>query len=85
MFTDENSRENVIIFGAAINSSLHLDDNGKDISILVEWLTQGLDDTTLTAEALYPFNFTQSGKWFVLSLHCNGNYNLLFVNTTKIY
>ena len=62
MFTDENSGENVIIFGAAINSSLHLDNNGKDISILAEGLTQGLDDATLTAEALYPFNFTQSGK-----------------------
>ena len=31
--------------------------------------TQGLDDTSLTAEAKYSINFTQSGKRFVLSLH----------------
>ena len=29
--------------------------------------TQGLDGTTFKAEALYPINFTQSGKRFVLS------------------
>ena len=27
--------------------------------------TQGLDDTTLTAEAMYPINFTQPNKRFV--------------------
>ena len=48
-------------------------------------LTRGLDDTTLTAETKYPFNFTQSGKRFVLSLHCNGSNSFLFVNATKIY
>ena len=35
--------------------------------------TQGLDDMTLTAEAKYPINSTQSGKRFVLSLHRNGS------------
>ena len=44
-----------------------------------------LHDTTLTAEAKYPNNFTQSGKRFVLSLHYNGSNNFLFVNATKIY
>ena len=34
----------------------------KDILILVERPTQGLDGTTFTAEAKYPINFTQSGK-----------------------
>ena len=48
-------------------------------------LTRGLDDTTLTAETKYPINFTQSGKRFVLSLHCNGSNSFLFVNATKIY
>ena len=32
---------------------------------------QGLDDTTLTGEAKYPINFTQSRKRFILSLHYN--------------
>ena len=39
----------------------------------------------LAAEAKYPINFTQSGKRFVLSLHCNGSNSFLFVNATKIY
>ena len=44
---------------------------GKDILILGEGPAEGLDDTTLTAEAKYPINFTQSGKRFVLSLRYN--------------
>ena len=52
-----------------MSSSVYFDNNGKDILILVEGPTQGLDDTTLTAEAIYPVNFTQSGKRFVLNLH----------------
>ena len=37
---------------------LHIDNQGKDILILGEGPTQGLDETTLTAEAIYPINFT---------------------------
>ena len=37
-----------------MSSSVHVDNKGKDISILGEGPTQGLDDTTLTAEAKYP-------------------------------
>ena len=48
-----------IIFLADMSSSVHVDKNGKDVSILGEGPTQGLDDTTLTAEAKYPINFTQ--------------------------
>ena len=54
--------KNVIIFGAGMGSSMHVDNKGKDILILGEELTQGLDDTTLIAEAKYPINFTPSGK-----------------------
>ena len=61
--------KNVIIFGADMSSSVHVDNKGKDILILGEGPTQGLDDTTLTAEAKYPINFTQSGKRFIFSLH----------------
>ena len=38
---------------------MHIDNKGKDISIFGEGSTQGLDDTTLIAEAKYPINFTQ--------------------------
>ena len=63
---------------------MQIDNKGKDIIILGEGPTQGLDDTTLKAEAKYPINFTQSRKRFVLSLHYNVSYIFLFVNTTKI-
>ena len=56
-----------------MSSSVHLDNKGKDILILGEGPTQGLDDTTVTAEAKYPINFTLSGKRFVLNLHCSGS------------
>ena len=45
-----------------MNSSVHIDNKGKDILILGKGPTQGLDGTTFTAEALYSINFTQSGK-----------------------
>ena len=52
-----------------MSSSVHIDNKNQDILILVEGTTQGLDDTTLTAEAKYPTNFIQPSKRFVLSLH----------------
>ena len=64
---------------------MHVDNKGKDILILDERPTQGLDDTTLTAEAKYPINFTQPNKRFVLSLHYQGGNSFLFVNATKIF
>ena len=68
-----------------MSSSVHIDNKGKDFLILCEALTQGSDDTTVTAEAKYPTNLTQSGKRFILSLHYNGSNSFLFVNVTRIY
>ena len=65
--------KNVIIFGVDNSSSVHVDNKKKDIFVLGEGPTQGLDDTTITAEAKYFINFTESGKRFVLSLHYNGS------------
>ena len=79
------TRRNVIIFGADMNSSVHIGKKGKDILILGHGLTQGLDDTTLTAEATYSINFTQPKRKFCSSLHYNGSNSFLYVNTTKIY
>ena len=73
--------KNVIIFGADMSSSVHTDNKGKDILILSEGPTQGLDDTTLTAEAIYPIDVTQLNK----SLHYNGSNSFSFINATKIY
>ena len=77
--------KNVIIFEAYMRSSVHVDNKGRDILILGEGPTQGLNDTTLTTEAKYPFNFTQSERRFVLSLHYNGSNSFSFVNATKVY
>ena len=43
--------KNVFIFGADMSSSVHVDNKGKNILIHGEGPTQGLDDSTLTAEA----------------------------------
>ena len=74
-----------IIFGADTSPSVHIDNKNQDILILCEGTTQGLDDTTLKAEAKYPIRSTQSGRRLVLSLHYNGSNSFLFVNATKIY
>ena len=68
-----------------MRSSVHVDNKRKDVLIFGEGTTQGLDDTTLTAEAKYPINFTQSGKRFILSLQYNGSNSFFFVNATKVY
>ena len=68
-----------------MSSSVHVDNKGEDILILGKGPTQGLDDRTLTTEAKYPINFTQSRKRFVLSLHYSGSNSFLFVNATKAY
>ena len=76
--------KNFTILRADMSSSVHVDNKNKDILILGEGPTQGLDGTTLTAEAKYPINFTQPRKRFELSLHYNGSSSFLFVNATKI-
>ena len=67
-----------------MSSSVHLNNKNKDILILGKEPTKGLDNTTLTAEAKYPINFTESGKIFLLSLHYYGSNSFVFVNATKI-
>ena len=76
---------NVINFGVDMSSSVHVDDKKKYILILGEAPTQGLDDTALIAEKMYPINFTDSIRKFCLSLHCNGANSYLFLNGVKIH
>ena len=68
-----------------MNSSVHIDDKKRDILILGKDPTQGIDDTTLTAEAQYSVNFSRSNRKFCLSMHYNGSNSFLYVNATKIY
>ena len=49
-FPGGGDRQNVIIFGAYMNSSIHVDNKGKDILILGKGPIQGLGEHSLTAE-----------------------------------
>ena len=64
---------------------MHIVRRNKNILVLGEGPTQGLDNATITAEDKYPVTFTESGKRFVLSLYYNGSNSFIFVNTVKIY
>ena len=81
-FSHQSGRfaQNIIIFGADMSSSVHANNRTKNILILGEGITQGLDYTTFTAEKMYSINFTVSSKKFCLSLHYNGANSYLFVN-----
>ena len=68
-----------------MRSSVHIVNKGKDILFLAKGQTQGLDNTTLSAEAQNSINFTRSNIKFCLSQHYNGSNSFLFVNATKIY
>ena len=76
--------QNVVIFGADMSSSPHIDNKGKDILILGLGPTQGLGENSLTAEKMYSINFTVPQKKFWLSLHYNGSNSYLFVNVKEI-
>ena len=73
------------IFGAGIRSPVHIDNKKKDILILGKGPTDGLHDTTLTAEKEYSLNFTEQQNKFCLSLHYNGMNCYIFVNDVEIY
>ena len=77
---DEVGR-NIIIFGADMTLSSHIDNKKNNISILVKGPTQGLEHI-LAAEKLYSVNFTKENTNFCLSLHYNGANSCLFVNGT---
>ena len=69
-FAHTTNGRNVLIFGA------------NHIYLMVDGLTQGLNDTTIYVEKNYWRNFTDPGKKFIISLHYNGDkiYFLLMVD-----
>ena len=67
-----------------MNSSIHVDNKGKDILILGIGPTQGLGEHSLTAEKMYSINFSSGAKNFCLSLNYNGANSYLLVNGTEI-
>ena len=75
--------QNVLIFGADMSSSIHIDNKKKDILVLGREATQGLE-ITLTVERMYSINFTVIKNKFFLSFHYNGANSYLFANGTEI-
>ena len=75
--------QNVLIFGADMSSSIHIDNKKKDISVLGRGPTQGLKGT-LTAEKMYSINFIVTKRTFCLTLHYTGANSYLFVKGTEI-
>ena len=67
-----------------MNSSIHVDNKGKDILILGKGPTQGLGEHSLTAEKMYFINFTVTRKKCCLSLHYNGANRYLFLNDAEL-
>ena len=83
-FSGGRNGQNVIIYGVDMNSSVHVDNKGKDILILGTGPTQGLGEHLLTSEKMYSINFSKDNIKFCLSLHYNGANSYLFVNGREI-
>ena len=76
--------QNVLIFGADMSASVHIDNEKKDILVFGQGSTQALE-YTLTAEKNYSINSTVTKKKFCLNLHYNWKNSHLFVNGTEIH
>ena len=71
---------NVIIFGADMSLSKHVNNKRNNIYVMGKDYVQRINDTTIYAEKMHYRNFTHLGKKFMLSLHYYGDDSYLFVN-----
>ena len=60
-FPGSGSGQKVLIFGADMSSSIHIDNKKKDILVLGRGPKKGLE-STLTAEKMHSINFTVTKK-----------------------
>ena len=60
-FPDDGFGQSVLIFGADVSSSAHIDNKKKEILVLGKGPTNGLEHT-LNAERIYSINFTGTKK-----------------------
>ena len=77
--------EKNIFFGVYNSLSVHTDNINKDVLVLDERSTDGLDDTAGKAEAKYSFNINKSRKKISLSLHYNTANSVLYANSLTIH
>ena len=71
-FDHTTNARNVLMFGVDMSFRSNL--------VMVQFLVQGINDTTINAGKSFYRNFTDPGKKFLLSLHYNGDNSYLFVN-----
>ena len=74
---------NIIIFGVKSSNSVHATNKTQNILIPGHGLTQKVNNTPIYAEKMYSLNFSAE-KYFVLSLHYNGDNSYLFVNGKEV-
>ena len=74
--------KNVITCGVDMSSSTKINNRKKDLLILGNGPTQGLEHTL--KKKLYSINFTKKNTKVCLSLHYNGANSYLFVNSKQI-
>ena len=60
-------------FRVDMSRSVHANNKTKNILVLGEGFTQGLENTTLYAEKMYSTNFTITNTKSCLGLHYNGD------------
>ena len=75
----------LLFFGVDNSLSVHTDNINKDVLVLDERSTDGLDDTAGKAEAKYSFNVTKSRKKIYLSFHYIATNSFLYANAVKIH
>ena len=79
-FNHTTPARNVIIFGADMSFSKHVNNKANNIYVMGKDYIQKINDTTIYAEKMFYRNFTDPGHKFILSLHYNGDDSYLFVN-----
>ena len=79
-FNHTTLARNVIIFGVDMSFSKHANNKASNIYVMGKDYITKINDTTIYAEKMFYRNFTDPGKKFILSLHCNGDNCYLFVN-----
>ena len=67
-----------------MSSSAYANNRTENILVIGEGLTQGLADTSLTAEKMYSINFAATKAKFYLSFHYNTANSYLLFNGTEI-
>ena len=82
-FTGGGFGQNVLIFGADMSTSIHIDNKKEDILVLKKRTNARIREYFNCRKNVFNY-FTVTKKKFCLSLHYNGGNSYLFVNNTEI-